>query len=371
MHPPVAETAGPGPEPPDDAGCRATGVARRARPGPHAGLGAAVVELDDRGRAPCSTRCSPRHAPWRARRRREHAGDPTPAAAPARPTGPAPCSPPWAWATSRRPTRASCPVASSDGSPWPRPCTTARRCCSPTSRPSGRTVAPGPPWSGWSRPTGRLEVRSSPRPTTRTSSAARRRVHHLVAPAEPPVPEPAGVPLRGPLRRARPARRRPARRARRGALAALDDQPRGARHPAGARSGRPLGARAARRRAGPGPAGRRADGPRAGGRPLGGLVDLVPRRPRPRPGADRRPARARHRAALGGADPVDRPRRPRRRARPAPAPARPPGRRHFGGPAAGARLRRDLARARPGPAHPRASASPGAVRAPSSRTSAP
>ena len=150
----VSAAPGPGRRPAGrPAGCRAARLAVGSRPGPHPGLGAAVVELDDR--RPHRARRGARHrADRRARGRHGRRS------VPSRPSGPAPCCSPWGWGTSRPPTRDSSRVASSGGSRWPRHCTTALRCCSPTSRPSGRTAAPGRRSSGSSRPTGRPVVRS-------------------------------------------------------------------------------------------------------------------------------------------------------------------------------------------------------------------
>ena len=135
------------------AGCRAARLAVGSRPGPDPGLGAAVVELDDRG--PHRARRGAHHRAHRRAHRRSRA-----TASPSRPSAPARSCSPWGWGTSRPPTRDSCRGVSSGGSPWPRPCTTDLRCCSPTSRPSARTAAPGRPSSGSSRPTGRPGVRS-------------------------------------------------------------------------------------------------------------------------------------------------------------------------------------------------------------------
>ena len=320
----------------------------RPRPGPDPGLGAAVVELDDR--RPHRARRGARHRPAPLER-----ADGVDDAEPTRPSGPAPCSPRSAWPTSRRPTRASCPAGSSAGSRWPPPCTTARRCCSPTSRPSARTAAPGRPSSGSSRPTGRPG--GAVVAATHDAHVVDRATHGA-PPRGPPRARRAGAdrrPAGRPVRPAGPARRRPARRARRRALAALDDQPRGAGHPAGARGASASGAPGrARRRRGRARRVRGADGPGLvaalsvgwstwflAGRDLDpaltvGLRVLVIVLPSavliPWIDPD----------ALGDAP------------RPAAAAARPAGRRDLGGPAARALVRRDLARAGPGPPGARA-----------------
>ena len=113
-------------------------------------------------------------------------------------------------------------------------------------------------------------------------------VHHLSAPPEPAEPVPTGVPLVarcGPL-----------------ALltAALLAVPAGVLSPHWTTSLAVLATQLVLAVVGlwapgasggglaPGPPGRGADRPGSGGRPVGRLVHLVPRRPRPRPGAHRR-----------------------------------------------------------------------------------
>ena len=141
---------------------RAATRCRRARAvpaviaGPRAGRGLGTAAGGQHHRAAYGSRRGPRHL---ARRR----GRPGYWRGP----GPTCCWTGWAWPTSRRPTRASCPVGNNDGSPWRRRSSTSRRSSSPTSRPSARTGSPGRPWSGSSTPCGGpVRPWSWPRTTT-------------------------------------------------------------------------------------------------------------------------------------------------------------------------------------------------------------
>ena len=86
-------------------------------------------------------------------------------------------------------------------------------------------------------------------------------------------------------------------------------EPRGPGHPAGSRRPGTLRARGGTPTDRPGPPRGPSDAARSRRLALRGLVDVVPRRTRPRRRADRGTAGARHRPAVGGADPVHRPRR--------------------------------------------------------------